>query len=166
MAPMLHAAHTDALVASDPVKGPRRPVLSATSRIADLGTALLLVVQIAVLWLFNLASSAAVAWFHVPVPGNVVGLAILFALLCSGVVKTSWLEPAATLLIKHLPFFFIPITVGLMGLGPLFALDGVGIVLALVVSAAVGMATCGLTSQVLMHAQNAAKAGLLPEIDG
>ncbi len=108
---------------------------------------LLTAAQISVLWFFNLGASEAAAWLHAPVPGNVLGLTVLLALLCSGIVKASWLEPAATLLVRHLAFFFIPITIGLMGMGPLFALHGVGILFTLATSAAVGMAMCGLTYQ-------------------
>ncbi len=113
--------------------------------------------QVAALWLVNRGASAAVAWLHVPIPGNVVGLVALFALLCAGIVKLSWLEPAAKLLVKHLAFFFIPITIGLISMGPLFARHGAGILLALAASAAVGMALSGLTSQYLINAQNASR---------
>ena len=109
--------------------------------------------QIAFLWAIDLGASALVAWLHAPLPGNVVGLAMLFALLCGGIVKVEWFAPAATLLVKHLAFFFIPITVGLLGMGALFASHGVGIMLALAVSAAIGIATCGLTSQRLLNAR-------------
>jgi len=121
----------------------------------------LIAAQTAVLWLINFGASAVVAWFHAPIPGNALGLTVLFTLLLSGMVKASWLEPAATLLVKHLAFFFIPITIGLMDMGQLFELHGVGILFTLAVSAAVGMAMCGLTSQCLMNAQNAASKAQL-----
>ena len=131
--------------------------------IAATRMALLIAAQTAVLWLINFGASAVVAWFHAPIPGNALGLTVLFTLLLSGMVKASWLEPAATLLVKHLAFFFIPIAVGLMDMGPLFALHGVAILVALVVSAAVGMAVCGLTSQCLMNAQNGSRVRLRSE---
>ncbi len=107
--------------------------------------------QLAALWAVNRGASAAVAWLHAPIPGNVVGIIVLFALLCSGVVKASWLEPTATFLVKHLAFFFIPITIGLTGMGPLFALHGAGILVALAASAAAGMAISGLTTKYLIE---------------
>jgi holin-like protein len=64
------------------------------------------------------------------------------------------------LLVKHLAFFFIPITIGLMDMGPLFALHGIGILITLSISAAVGMAMCGLTTQCLINAQSGSKARL------
>ncbi len=127
------------------------PLFNAARRSASIAA------QVAGLWLLNLGASDAVAWAHAPIPGNVVGFIILFALLCSGIVKTSWLEPTATFLVKHLAFFFIPITIGLTGMGPLFARHGAGILVALAVSAAVGMAASGLTSEYLITAQNASR---------
>jgi holin-like protein len=122
-----------------------------------------IVAQLVALWAVNRVASDAVAWLHAPIPGNVVGFMVLFALLCSGVVKMSWLEPTATFMVKHLAFFFIPITIGLTGMGPLFAIHGAAILVTLTMSAAVGMATSGLTSEYLINAQNASTSRRLSE---
>ncbi len=119
--------------------------------------------QLAALWAVNRGASDAVAWLHAPIPGNVVGIMVLFGLLGSGIVKTSWLEPTATFLVKHLAFFFIPITIGLTGMGPLLAVHGAGILVALAVSAAVGMAISALTSEYLIKTQNASTSRKLSE---
>lgn len=75
--------------------------------------------QIAGLWLIYRLSAWIVARCHLPVPGNVLGMLILFALLTTGVVKLEWIAGAADLLTKHLAFFFIPVAVGLMQWGDL-----------------------------------------------
>ena len=85
-----------------------------------------------------------------PIPGNLVGMALLYGLLALGVVKLSWFEPAGPLLIRHLAFFFVPITVGLMDTGALFATKGVGIIITLAASAAIGIVLAGLISQFLL----------------
>jgi holin-like protein len=144
------------MIASDSLNS-IQPAVRASSSIAGARSALMLAAQIGFLWLINLGASTVAAWLHAPVPGNVVGLTVLFVLLSSGLVKASWLEPAATLLVKHLAFFFIPITVGLMDMGQLFALHGVGILFILATSAAVGMAVSGVVSTRLMNAQGAAQ---------
>jgi holin-like protein len=51
--------------------------------------------------------------FHVPLPGSVVGLILLFLLLLTGVIKLSWIEKAANFQLKHLPLLFIPSVVTL-----------------------------------------------------
>jgi holin-like protein len=61
-------------------------------------------------------------------------MALLYGLLALGIVKLSWFEPVGPFLIKHLAFFFVPITVGLMDTGSLFASDLVEIMLTLAAS--------------------------------
>jgi len=85
-----------------------------------------------------------------PIPGNLVGMLTLFVLLVAGVVRVSWFELTGSFLIKHLAFFFVPITVGLMNAGPLLLAHGPGIILVLTISAAGGILLTGFTSQVLL----------------
>jgi holin-like protein len=118
---------------------------------------LLLASQLLGLWALNVAGDWLVGVLHVPVPGNLVGLVALYALLSLGVVKVSWFEPLGSLLIKHLAFFFIPITVGLMDAAGFLLGHVVAITVALVASAAVGLLLAGFISQVL--AGKMARAG-------
>jgi len=85
-----------------------------------------------------------------PIPGNLVGMLTLFVLLVAGVVRVSWFELTGSFLIKHLAFFFVPITVGLMNAGPLLLTHGLGIILVLTISAAGGILLTGLISQALL----------------
>jgi holin-like protein len=107
--------------------------------------------QILGLCAFNAAGVWVVQKTALPVPGNLVGMVALYALLATGVIKLSWFEAAGSLLIKHLAFFFVPITVGLMDAGSLFATNGVGIILTLAVSAAIGVMLAGWVSQLLIR---------------
>src|SRR5262245_25550534 len=105
--------------------------------------------QIVGLWVIVSLSNAVVARLGLRIPGNIVGLALLFVLLSAGIVKERWVSGAATLLTRHLAFFFIPITVGLMGLTDVFVANGAAIVITLVVSAVLGICVAGFTSQAL-----------------
>lgn len=49
------------------------------------------------------------ARFGLILPGNILGLFILLALLATGLVPLRWVEAAARLLLWLLPFLFIPI---------------------------------------------------------
>ena len=51
---------------------------------------------------------------HLPLPGNVIGMLLLLALLGARVVPRSSLEPAADLLLRHLPLLFVPAAVGVV----------------------------------------------------
>jgi len=107
--------------------------------------------QIFGLWTLNCAGVWVVKKVALPLPGNLVGLVLLYSLLALGIVKLSWFETAGSFLVRHLAFFFVPITVGLMDAGSLFATHGVGIILTLAASAAVGIILAGWISQLLLR---------------
>ncbi len=102
-----------------------------------------LALQIGILFLIFRVGQGGVARFHLPLPGNVLGMLLLFGLLCFGLVRETWIQEGATLLTKHLAFFFIPIAVGLMEWGPLFRREGHWLLLALSVSTLSALATAG-----------------------
>ena len=106
-----------------------------------------LLAQLLALLLINQAGYAVVSVHHLPVPGNLLGMLFLLILLVTGVVPLRWIEASASLLIRHLAFFFIPIAVGLMAFGELFLDNGLAILLTLVVSAAIGIWVSGLSAQ-------------------
>lgn len=112
-------------------------------------TPALIAAQIAALLLINQAGYAAASALHLSVPGNLLGMLFLLALLVSGAVPLRWFEASALFLIRHLAFFFIPITVGLMGFADLFVANGAAILLTLVLSAALGIWVAGLIAQAL-----------------
>ena len=51
---------------------------------------------------------------HLPIPGNILGMVILFILLCTNIVKVDNISNVTNFLLNHLSFFFIPAGVGLM----------------------------------------------------
>lgn len=105
--------------------------------------------QLFVLWLLNELGSIIVAWLNLPIPGNVLGMLLLFILLLTGVIKLEWVDQASSFLLKHLVFFFIPITVGIMTLGTIFLQNGLSLVVILIVSAVLGMIVTGGFAQLL-----------------
>jgi holin-like protein len=103
----------------------------------------------AVLWLGNRIAAAT----GLPVPGNVVGVLLLFGLLLAGIVKLEQVQDAADFLLRHLVFFFIPVAVGLMNWGETFYRYGLVLAVAIVVGSLLPFWTVGLVSQRL-HKRN------------
>ena len=103
--------------------------------------------QTAILWAIYQASCWLVDTTGIPLPGNVVGVAALFTLLCSGVVKIEHVACAADFLLKHLVFFFVPITVGLMEWGGVFKQHGWILFAAVVISSLVPFWLVGAVTQ-------------------
>ena len=105
--------------------------------------------QVGLLGAIFAVSNVVVTRLHLRVPGNIVGMLLLLALLSTGVVQERWVAAAAGLLTKHLAFFFIPIAVGLMDWGGLLWQVGHWLLLAIVVSSIVGIVTSGGLIQLL-----------------
>ena len=53
-------------------------------------------------------------FLNLPIPGNIVGMILLFVLLTSNIIKVEKVENLANFFLDHLAFFFIPASVGLM----------------------------------------------------
>ncbi len=48
------------------------------------------------------------------IPGSIIGMLILFALMATGLVPVDWVRPSANLFIRYMILLFVPISVGLM----------------------------------------------------
>jgi len=71
--------------------------------------------------------------FHLPVPGGVVGLLMLLALLFCGGVAPHWVKAGADWLLTDMLLFFIPATVAAVQYGGLFREDGWRLALVVVI---------------------------------
>lgn len=106
-----------------------------------------LIAQTSLLWLVYQTGNFIVSWTHLPLPGNVMGMVLLFALLLSGIIRPSHIQEAAAVLLKHMSFFFIPIAVGLMNWGQLFYDHSFALAITLLVSTTVALLATGFTVQ-------------------
>ena len=101
--------------------------------------------------IWQTALLAGIAWLMgwvvratgLPVPGNILGIVVIFTLLCCGVLREQWIDTAAPFLLKHMMFFFVPLTVGLMDCYEVFFDHGLVLIVALVVSFFVPLALVG-----------------------
>jgi len=113
--------------------------------------------QIFILWVIYYFSTWVVKFFHIPLPGSVLGMICLFTLLAMGIIKEQWLSAATNPLLKHLSFFFIPIAVELMEWGDLFLQKGYLLFLPLVLSTLVALITTGGIVQLLTKSHQVKK---------
>lgn len=85
--------------------------------------------------------------FEIPVPGSIIGMLLLFFLLLSGLVKERLLDEGADLLLRYMPLFFVPATVGVIRYFDVFAGKGSLLLVALLVSTFLIMIISGLVGQ-------------------
>jgi holin-like protein len=103
--------------------------------------------QVAVLWMVNWFSHRVVEALHIPVSGNVAAVLLMFFLLQTGAMPLAMVEKAATLMLRHLALFFLPIAVGLVSFSALWLASGLPILATLLVSALVGFVVTGRLCQ-------------------
>ncbi len=107
-----------------------RPVLAA-------------VLQVAGVFAIGAAGYALAATFHLPLPGNVLAIVLLYALLATRIVRLEWLDRGATLVTANLVLFIVPLAAGLMTLGNVLLRHGLPLILVLLVSLACGIVVTG-----------------------
>ena len=103
--------------------------------------------QVFFLWCIYWLGNQAAAVLHLPIPGNVLGMVLLFLLLAAGVVKVEQLELAGGFLLRHITFFFIPIAVGLMNWADLFYQHALALTVTIIVSAVAAFWVAGFVFQ-------------------
>ncbi|MBS2771466.1 CidA/LrgA family protein [Anoxybacillus rupiensis] len=86
-------------------------------------------------------------WFHLPIPGSIIGMLLLFFLLMSGVVKESWLGDGAQFLLSYLPLLFVPSTVGIADYLSLFQGRGLLSIAVVMISTVMVMTASGAIGQ-------------------
>lgn len=106
----------------------------------------IIILQIAALFFISLAMNYIAKWMHLPIPGTILGIIVLFILLKTNVIKLSWIEQGANWLLAELLLFFIPAAVGVMNYMSLLERDGIRILLVVISSTIVVMASSGLVA--------------------
>lgn len=105
---------------------------------------------LATLLVFQLVGEAMVRVLAVPVPGPVVGMALLLLALVFRPAWTNAIKPTAQTLLQHLSLLFVPAGVGVMLHLQRLGDEAFAIGVALVISTWVGLASAALTMAWLM----------------
>lgn len=103
-----------------------------------------IILQVSILFFVSIAMNAIAELLHLPIPGSILGIAVLFLLLKTKVVKLSWIEKGANWLLAELLLFFIPSAVGVMQYIPLLESEGLRILVVVVSSTVIVMVSSGL----------------------
>jgi holin-like protein len=106
---------------------------------------------LATLLVFQLLGEALVFALAAPVPGPVVGLALLLLVLVLRPVWLQTIKPTAQTLLQHLSLLFVPAGVGVMLHLQRLGDEALAIGVALVLSTLVGLASAALTMAWLMQ---------------
>ncbi|MCE7763927.1 CidA/LrgA family protein [Pseudomonas putida] len=111
--------------------------------------ALRLLVELAILCALFLLGGQLATWLGWPIPGGVMGLALLLVLFASGVLKPAMLQLGAGWLMAEMLLFFIPALMSLLDYGSLIREEGWRILLVIAVSTLMVMVVTALTVELV-----------------
>jgi holin-like protein len=86
---------------------------------------------------------------HLPVPGSLLGIIVIFILLQTNVIQLNWVDLGAKWLIAEMLLFFIPSAVGVIQYKSLMLSNGLRILLVIMSSSIMVMACAGVIAQKL-----------------
>ncbi|EXU75266.1 CidA/LrgA family protein [Erwinia mallotivora] len=98
----------------------------------------------------------------VTIPGSIIGMLILFALLATQLLAVEWVKPGCWLLIRYMALLFVPISVGVMNYTDILSAQFGPIVVSVVVSTFIVLTTVGLVCDKL-HGRPVIKLGARDE---
>lgn len=101
--------------------------------------------QIAVLGLFWMLGEALVRLAHLPLPGGIVGMAVVLVLLASGVIRPIAVRRGAYWLIAEMLLFFVPAVMAVLDHHEFVGLLGLKIVGVILVGTVLVMGGTALT---------------------
>jgi holin-like protein len=104
----------------------------------------------AILLLFQCLGEGLVFLLHLPLPGPVAGMLLLFAALLSWPRLHALVEPAGSELLKHLSLLFVPAGVGIIAAGSAIASNWLALIVAMVGSTLVTLAVTAAVMRALM----------------
>lgn len=116
---------------------------------ALLKKALRLLVELATLCALFLLGGQLATWLGWPIPGGVMGLALLLLLFASGVLQPAMLQLGAGWLMAEMLLFFIPALMSLLDYGTLIRDEGWRILLVIAVSTLMVMVVTALTVELV-----------------
>lgn len=113
---------------------------------------------LAALLLFQCLGEGIAYEFHLPIPGPVIGMLLLFGFLMSRPQTADSLEPTALELLRHLSLLFVPAGVGIMVSADKLRGDALAVIVSLALSTTLAIAVAALVTRALLRRQLARAA--------
>lgn len=103
--------------------------------------------QVVLLLLFTWLGKWLSAVLHLPIPGSLLGMGLLFLSLHRGWIRLQWVEAGATLLLAQMILFFVPSIVGIVQYPWLLGMKGLLVVAVVVSGTALVMISTGVIAE-------------------
>lgn len=104
-------------------------------------------VQVGFLYILFLMGGYLRTKLSIPLPGSIIGLLVLWALLSLKLIPLRWVERGGYVFLSTLPLYLIPATVGVMDYGHVFVGKGSLLIGITIGSTFITMVVASLVSQ-------------------
>ena len=109
-----------------------------------------LIAQTSLLLAICFVSEAVFQLLKLPIPGNVLGMILLFVLLCARIVKPEHISRVSDAILSNMTILFVPSAAALMVHYQVIAERWVGFLVAIIVSSLLTFAVTGRLAQRLL----------------
>lgn len=96
-------------------------------------------------------SSIIESFMPIPMPASVIGLVLLFILLCTGVIKLGQVEKVGTALTNNIGFLFVPAGISVVNSLDIISASPILIIGLIIISTILLLVFTGFASQILMR---------------
>lgn len=125
--------------------------------------------ELSLLLLYSIIGEGLRMFLHLPVPGSIIGILLLFLSFQTRILKPSAIEDTANFLLNHLTILFVPAGVGLMQYYGAVKYTWPILLGAVVVCSLVSLVAVGKTAEIVEKISmkgNEEKARLVEKVDG
>lgn len=113
-----------------------------------------IILQIGIIYSYLFLGESLVTFLKLPIPGSIIGLALLFTSLYFKWIKLTWVDGGAKFLTAELLLFFIPSAVGIVNYQSIISLVGIKIIVIIFISTIFVMVATGLVADFLEKTHN------------
>lgn len=110
-----------------------------------------IIFQIAVLYGFFFTGKWIQIVLQLKIPGSIIGMVIFFIVLLTGFFPLKWFERGSELLLSHMPFMFLPITVGVLNYSSFFQGKGLLLIVVILISTLIVMISSAYIGQTIVQ---------------
>lgn len=139
-------------------------IYDSVSEVLLLRRILTVLFQIGIIIAFTWAGKWIALLLPIPVPGSVIGMALLFTALHQGLIHLNWVQAGATLLISEMLLFFIPAVVGFMQYTWMFGVKGISVLFIVISGTALMMITTAIISEKILERESGEARKWLPRL--
>ncbi|WP_152656158.1 CidA/LrgA family protein [Oceanobacillus sp. CFH 90083] len=110
----------------------------------------IMILQISILFLFNFIGQLIQDYFSLSIPGSLIGMLLLFSMLMLKIIPLESIQGGIDILLRDIPFFFIPVSVGVIQYLSFFYGKGAFTILLVIVSTFLVISISGIVTNFIL----------------